>query len=258
MPRQSGLVPLGPDPVSGLPEFAVEGTGMVPERAADSGQLPLSDHTAIVLVLLPGGTFRMGAPDQEHEVTLSPFFLAKTECTRAQWYYLTDHKRLPSYEVNEDPWLFPAVNITWEECNRALAEHGLTLPTEAQWEYACRRGWAADPPTPDLEDERRRLARHVGNVAEGRANHLGLYDLPGNAWEWVLDAESTPRSHVARDPIQIGTEGDLRVVRDWRVFWREIYRARHLRRPALPCTRYRRLGFRASRAVTTNATGESP
>ncbi|MCA8957430.1 MAG: SUMF1/EgtB/PvdO family nonheme iron enzyme, partial [Planctomycetes bacterium] len=97
---QVGLVPIGPDPLSGLWEFWNVTTGTEPVRAAD-GHLVLTEQTGAVLVLIPPGTFWMGssvdpkdrnyvsasASDERpvHEVTMSAFFLSKYEMTQAQW-----------------------------------------------------------------------------------------------------------------------------------------------------------------------------
>src|SRR5690606_33056257 len=94
--------PLGPDPASGLEEFADPSTGDVPARGSD-GRLACADRCAMVFVLLPGGEFTMGAqaadpraPNHDpaathvetppHVVRLDPFLLAKFEMTHAQWH----------------------------------------------------------------------------------------------------------------------------------------------------------------------------
>jgi hypothetical protein len=105
---QIGLVPLGPDPDSGLFEFAHIGSGRVPERDPGTRRLVPGDAFAIVLVLVPGGTFRMGAQtadpgapnfDREahnegpvHAVSLSPYFIGKHEITQAQWERMTGER----------------------------------------------------------------------------------------------------------------------------------------------------------------------
>ncbi len=97
---QVGLVPLGPDPNSGLWEFWVWESGEKPERDPETNWFIIKNETGIVLVLLPGGTFWMGKKSNPHEanldplaesegrahqVTLSPFFLSKYEMTQGQW-----------------------------------------------------------------------------------------------------------------------------------------------------------------------------
>jgi formylglycine-generating enzyme required for sulfatase activity len=161
---QFGLVPLGRDPGSGLQEFLDLAThdGPIPARDAD-GSLPLAAESGVVLVLIPGGSFRMGAQREDesapnfdilaradegpvHEVTVAPFFLAKHELTQAQWMRL-DGGSNPSYfyfglVVNEIRVTkrHPVEQVEWSEGRRVLHQAGLQYPTEEQWEYATRAG----------------------------------------------------------------------------------------------------------------------
>ncbi|MFT7484686.1 MAG: serine/threonine protein kinase/formylglycine-generating enzyme required for sulfatase activity [Candidatus Paceibacteria bacterium] len=157
---QMGLVPLGPDPDSHLWEFAVCGSGDLVERDGD-GNLSLSAGMAIVLVLLPGGTFEMGAQANNpglgsydplaegfkesppHSVTVPAFFISKFELTEAQWVHSTGHHpraEAPDNEIEPSAGLLPADTVSWNDSN-AFCEHmGLALPHEEQWEYAARAG----------------------------------------------------------------------------------------------------------------------
>ncbi len=184
---QLGLVPIGRDPDSGLWEFWHVQTGERPQRN-EQGRLVLREDMGLVFVLIPAGTFWMGAqatdPEgrnhdpqaQENEsnddgepveVALDAFFLSKYEMTQGQWERCAGAD--PSYY---DPGgqfggrtttlLHPVEQVSWEDCVDALARLGLMLPSEAQWEYGCRAGtdtpWWTGPDKLDLDE--------AGNLAD--------------------------------------------------------------------------------------------
>jgi formylglycine-generating enzyme required for sulfatase activity len=218
---QEGLVPLGPDPDTGLFEFAHVGSGTLPVRDPETKQLTYAEDAAVVLVLIPGGTPLLGAQSTDpqganydpdalgtsgvREILLSPFFIAKHECTQAQWSAMTGGLEPSrggtwwSAVTGRDP----VEQITWEDCARWLGRHRLALPTEAQWEYACRAG--TDTPWITGRDVTR--LREVANIAgvdddDGYSLHapvgsfapnaFGLFDVHGNVAEWCQDVWSLP------------------------------------------------------------------
>jgi formylglycine-generating enzyme required for sulfatase activity len=216
---QIGLIPLGMAPESGLAEFLhVEShEGEIPRRQAD-GTLRLEPSTGIILVLLPGGKFFMGAQNASkedpnfdanaesleapvHEVKLSPFFISKYLLTQAQWERLTHsnpsrYRSGTQYENYVFTPLNPVESIPWRKADSILTRIALQIPTEAQWEYAARAGtssvyWTGDAPDSIMRGahllfNRLGLKRHAP-VGSYDPNAFGIYDVIGNLWEFTAD-----------------------------------------------------------------------
>ncbi|TXH73743.1 MAG: hypothetical protein E6Q88_05010 [Lysobacteraceae bacterium] len=188
---------------------------------------------------LEPATFLQGSPDGEghgdehpqHSVTLTQgLWLAETPCTQALWQAVMG--RNPShFKQGKDAPLRPVENVSWDDVQSFL--HKLTqmlpagceavLPTESQWEYACRAGtqteyWWGDAPDQakanfDMEGERSWDDKE-GTTPVNRypPNPLGLFDMHGNVWEWCADGLRDYTAEAARDP-EGPTEGPARVVR---------------------------------------------
>ncbi|MCC6672927.1 MAG: SUMF1/EgtB/PvdO family nonheme iron enzyme [Planctomycetes bacterium] len=216
---QIGLVPLGPDPASGLEEFCVLGSGTLPARDPASGRLQLGAEHGLVLVLLPAGEVRLWDDDapRSDSVALDWFLLAKHELTRGQWRRLfggepPGNDLLLANGCDRDD--LPVEAVPWDVAVEHLGRHGLLLPSEAQWEYAARGGaqgrhWWGEglppnsPPPANVRDASYLTAalqpRAAGfnyddgfallaPIARTRANEFGLYDVYGNVAEWCREA----------------------------------------------------------------------
>jgi formylglycine-generating enzyme required for sulfatase activity len=167
-----------------------ENTAVVP------GKLPLP---AIEMVSIPAGSFRMGssspaAEPQEkpaHTVRVGAFFLAKFEVTRELWRAVMGDPS-PAPPGRGD---LPMHGVSWNECQEfirrlnAWTGKRYRLPTEAEWEYACRAGTKGE-----RYGELDAAAWYVDNsgdsphpVGQKQPNPWGLHDMLGNVWEWCQD-----------------------------------------------------------------------
>jgi serine/threonine protein kinase len=264
---QADLVPLRIDSVSRLLECAHTSSGDSPAFQG-SGRYALTDATAIVLVLVPGATFEMGAQSSDAKnsnfdpqaradeeplarVELAPYFLGKYEVTQAQWLRLAgknpSQSRPGAIEGANFTLLHPVENVSYADALATLSRSGLTLPTEAQWELACRAGTA----TPWFCGKDAAVLERYANLADTRthqlnpnlfgdrplapfadahantapihahaANPYGFHDMAGNVAEWCLDSHGSyavaPREG---DGARIGESTANRAVRGGSYFF---------------------------------------
>lgn len=183
----------------------------------------LGGGVTLDMVLIPAGNFLMGSPDSEkfrfgeegpqRNVEAPAVYIGKYEITQAQWRAVAGFPKV-KIDLNPSPSNFagvdrPVQNVTWDEavefCNRLTQKTGVKwrLPSEAEWEYACRARtttpfYYGDNVTAELANYDgqapygggpkgvfRKQSTEVGKI--GYANDFGLFDMHGNMWEWCLD-----------------------------------------------------------------------
>ncbi len=185
------------------------------------------DFLKLDMVSIPGGSFTMGSTEYgnekpAHKVTIAPFFMSKYAITQAQWSVIASLPKI-NLDLKPDPSNFKGVNrpveqVSWDEvvefCDRISKKTGklYRLPSEAQWEYACRAGTTTpfhfgETITTDLANYRGtdwdlNGKVYPGNYGDGPKgifreqttdvgsfppNTFGLYDMHGNVWEWCAD-----------------------------------------------------------------------
>jgi formylglycine-generating enzyme required for sulfatase activity len=170
------------------------------------------------LVLIPKGTFMMGSPASEehhdesetqHEVTISKdYYLGVTEVTQGQYEKVmgTNPSFFQKRELRKsDSSMYPVEQVSWEDAvefckklsdlpeeKKAVREY--RLPTEAEWEYACRAGsktiYSFDDEEgllPEYGWFRRNSSQRTHTAGLLEPNAWGLYDMHGNVWEWCID-----------------------------------------------------------------------
>ena len=250
-----------PPPPPGRAAVSVSGERAVPLAA----QRSLS-AMGIDMIACAGGTFSMGSRSGGSDeqpvttVTLSPFWLAKTEVTQAQWEALMGSN--PSYFKGGQ---LPVENVSWDDAMefcRKLTERErqagrlptgtiYTLPTEAQWEYACRAGTTGDyagglDAMAWYSKNSGVTTRAVGTM---RANAWGLHDMHGNVWEWCLDWYGPYSGGRVTDP-KGAPSGTIRVYRggSWNVGANYARSAFRYDEYGYPDYRFNGFGFRPARS----------
>ena len=223
----------------------IEATGL-PWRVTDKA-------TGIEMLLVPPGKFVMGmspgdteAQDDEkpaHEVTLTKaFYLGRTAVTQEQWFKVMDtnpsdfrFESLSTFKTgdlnvgdltahavkdqgNANITTDPVDSVSWNDCEQFCAKTGMKLPTEAQWEYACRAG-TKGARYGDLD----LIAWHGDNAGEEthavgqlQPNALGFFDMLGNVWEWTNDLYQADYYESCADGVVDPTgpaQGGARVLR---------------------------------------------
>jgi len=188
--------------------------------------LSLGNGVGMKLVLIPAGTFIMGTPKSEqtkarmndevqHEVTISkPFYMGITHVTVAQYaQFVKDTGQTHNEPAFKQTGDHPVVNVSWDDakafCTWLSQKTGKTvgLPTEGQWEYACRAGTTSRYSFGDKDSDLGVYAWHGGNsggvthpAGRKKPNAWGLYDMHGIAWQWCSDYYGPYAAADKKDP----------------------------------------------------------
>lgn len=240
----------------------------------------LAQGVSLELVPIPSGTFQMGSPKgqgertewPQHQVTIKPFLIGKYAVTQAQWKAVSAWPKFKR-DLVSDPAKFkgdnhPVEQVSWDEavefCERLSQKtgHQYRLPSEAEWEYACRAGtttpWHFDEKLTVKQAQCKSnltialltvLITRTASVGSFPANAFSLYDMHGNVGEWCLDHWHENYKGAPTDGSAWTQDGDSskRVSRggSWRYAAVECRSAR--RNGEVRGDRFRVIGFRVVR-----------
>ncbi|QWR78696.1 formylglycine-generating enzyme family protein [Candidatus Magnetomonas plexicatena] len=191
------------------------------ENTFQDGELYTDTITGMEFVFVKGGCFQMGDTFGDgfsdelpvHEVCVDDFYIGKYPVTQEQWKSITGGNPSRFQDVEN----LPVEQVSWEDVQDFIKElcaksgANYRLPTEAEWEFACRGGGLKErysvgnfPDNAAWYDAT--SGRKTQPVGTKNPNSLGIYDMSGNVWEWVLDvyAKDAYRKHGRNNPVHHG------------------------------------------------------
>jgi len=187
----------------------------------------LGKEVKIDLVLIPAGKFMMGESGKDHEVTITQsFYMAKYEITQEQWESVMGSN--PSTKTKGAK--LPVTDVSWADCQDFIkklndkTKGGYRLPTEAEWEYACRAGTKTAYSFGDVisKADANYDGETIKPVGNYKPNAFGLYDMHGNVWEWCNDWFGDYDLKDNKDPQGV-SKGERKVVRGGSFFLNESF-----------------------------------
>lgn len=236
------------------------------------------------MINIPGGTFQMGSKESSeeqpvHQVSVDPFYISRFVITQAQWRAVAELPKVnnelngePQSELSDDfkSDQLPTIEVSWYEakefCARLSQATGYTygLPSEAQWEYACRAGTTTHYSFGDeITQEYANYENAIGGITPAEQyppNAFGLYDMHGNVWEWCEDTWHDNYNGAPNDGsawVDDENETQIRLLRggSW-VSYAQDCRC-SLRNRDEPSTKSKSIGFRVvcSQKVDSEAQG---
>lgn len=236
------------------PMAAVTGAALLPAAGCRAGEQRLVGGVPFRCV--PAGVYWIGSDDGDdderprHRVRLDEYWIAETETTQAQYRALTGES--PSWFKGDDR---PVEQVIWDESRAYCQKLGCRLPTEAEWEVACRAGTETKWSTGDDEAGLGAAAWYgppasaTHPVGTKAANAWGLHDLHGNVWEWVeddyaADAYRQRAEKVVINPTNVPPIRGDRVLRGGSFFNPAVVLRSSDRDWGPPSSRLRNFGFR--------------
>ncbi len=200
--------------------------------SARAGEVWKEPVTGMEMVWVPKGCYKMGCgwwsgeccvnEEPVHEVCVDGFWMGKYEVTQGEWVRVMGSN--PSEFTKGDG--YPVEKVSWEEATQFIGklnsmkqgEYQLRLPTEAEWEYACRSGGKPEKYAGGSETGRvawfwKNSGKSTHPVGTKEPNGLGIYDMSGNVFEWCGDvySQTAYRDHSRNNPVYDGSGSDRSV-----------------------------------------------